>query len=57
MPYYLCYVEIDAQAIEEAKVYLSPGMPATVFITTKEKTVLYYMLEPLIKNWDRALRE
>jgi len=57
MPYYLCYVEVDPKAIKEANVYLSPGMPATVFITTNEKTVLYYMLEPLIKNWDRALRE
>jgi HlyD family secretion protein/epimerase transport system membrane fusion protein len=57
MPYYLCYVEIDPKAIEEAGVYLSPGMPATAFITTTEKTVMYYMLEPLIKNWDRALRE
>lgn len=57
MPYYLCYVEIDPKAMEEADVYLSPGMPATVFITTKERTVLYYMLEPLIKNWDRALRD
>ena len=57
MPYYLCYVEIDPEALREAQLYLSPGMPATVFITTTEKTVLYYMVEPLIKNWDRALRE
>lgn len=57
MPYYLCHVEIDPKAIEDAKVYLSPGMPATVFITTKQRTVLFYMLEPLLKNWDRALRE
>lgn len=57
MPYYLCYVEIDQQAIDEANVYLSPGMPATVFITTKERTVFYYMMEPLLKNWERALRE
>lgn len=57
MPYYLCYVEVDHKAIEAANVYLSPGMPATVFITTKQRTVIYYMLEPLIKNWDRALRD
>lgn len=57
MPYYMCYVEIDPKALEEAKVYISPGMPATVFITTKKRTILYYMLEPLLKNWDRALRE
>lgn len=57
MPYYLCYVEIDPKALTDAQLYLSPGMPATVFITTKQRTVLYYMMEPLIKNWDRALRE
>lgn len=57
MPYYLCHVEIDEKSLKEADVYLSPGMPATVFITTKQKTVLYYMLEPLLKNWDLALRE
>lgn len=32
-------------------------MPATVFITTQQRTVLFYMMEPLLKNWDRALRE
>ena len=57
MPYYLCYVVIDPQALKDAKLYLSPGMPATVFITTRKRTVLYYMFEPLLKSWDRALRE
>ena len=57
MPYYLCYVEIDAKALADANLYLSPGMPVTVFITTQKRTVLYYMLEPLLKNWDRALRD
>ena len=57
MPYYLCYVEIDPASLKDSKLYLSPGMPATVFITTKKRTVLYYMMEPLLKNWDRALRE
>ncbi len=56
-PYYLCHVEIDPKDLEKENVYLSPGMPVTVFITTKEKTVLYYIFEPLIKSWDRALRE
>ena len=41
MPYYLCYVEIDPSALKDAKLYLSPGMPATVFITTKKRTVLF----------------
>ncbi|MBQ7456447.1 MAG: HlyD family type I secretion periplasmic adaptor subunit [Desulfovibrio sp.] len=57
MPYYLCYVQVDKKALENEELYLSPGMPATVFITTRQTTVLYYILEPLIKNWDRALRD
>ncbi len=57
MPFYLCYVEIDPAALKESDMYLSPGMPATVFITTRKRTVMYYMFEPLLKNWERALRE
>lgn len=57
MPYYLCYVELDPTALKEAKLYLSPGMPATVFITTQERTILYYMMSPMLKSWDKALRE
>ena len=57
MPYYLCYVEIDPESLKKEQVYLAPGMPATVFITTKKRSVLFYMLEPLLKSWDRALRE
>lgn len=57
MPYYLCYVSIDPEGLAKENVYLSPGMPVTVFITTKKRTVIYYMLEPLIKSWERALRD
>lgn len=57
MPYYLCYVELDPGGLKQEQVYLYPGMPATVFITTKKRSVLAYMLEPLLKSWDRALRE
>lgn len=56
-PYYLCHVEIDPSGLEKENIYMSPGMPATVFITTKRRTVLNYLLEPLMKSWDRALRD
>lgn len=55
--FFLCYVEIDPKGLKEADLYISPGMPATVFLMTEEKTILYYILQPLIKSWDRALRE
>lgn len=57
MPYYMCHVEVSPQAAKDAGIYLSPGMPATVFITTKEQTILGYILEPLLKSWDKALRD
>lgn len=56
-PVYLCHVELDPRALEEESLYLAPGMPATVFITTTERTIIYYMFEPYIKNWQRALRD
>lgn len=57
MPYYLCHVVVDPEPLKEYGLYLSPGMPATVFIATKKRTVMFYIFEPLIKSWDRALRE
>jgi hypothetical protein len=32
-------------------------MPATVFIYTEPRTVLDYILEPLLERFDQALRE
>lgn len=56
-PYYVCYVELDGQGLKDAGVFLSPGMPVTVFITTHKRSVIDYMIEPLLKNWELALRE
>lgn len=56
-PYYLCYVEIDPEALTEERLYITPGMPASVFITTEARTIIYYMFGPYIKNWQRALRD
>lgn len=56
-PFYICHVEVDPDAMKEEELYLVPGMPATVFITTTERTVVYYMFEPYIKSWERALRD
>lgn len=58
VPYYLCYVQLFPEsAATSREIYLSPGMPVTIFITTRKQTVLSYILEPLLRNWDRALRE
>lgn len=56
-PYYVCHVTVDRDDMDKESLYLSPGMPATVFIATTERTIVYYMFEPYIKSWQRALRD
>lgn len=56
-PTYIVHVELDKAELEENNLYLSAGMPAVVFINTEPRTVLDYALEPLMDNFDRALRE
>ena len=56
-PAYVVHVELDKQQLKENNLYISAGMPAAVFIRTKSRTVLDYILEPLTENFDRALRE
>lgn len=57
MPYYLSHVQVFPETMETPDVYISPGMPVTIFITTQKQTILSYMVEPLLRSWDRALRE
>ena len=56
-PVYIVHVELNKQQLSENNLYLTAGMPAAVFIRTKPRTVLDYVLEPLKENFDRALRE
>lgn len=55
--YYEVYVEVDAQDLKEKNAYLSPGMPVSCYITTDERTVISYLLGPLLQSVDTALRE
>lgn len=58
VPFYLSHVQIFPESVETSdKIYLSPGMPVTIFITTRKQSIIYYIMEPLLRNWDRALRE
>lgn len=57
LPYYLVYVETDYASLKESGAYLAPGMPAVCYITTEERTIMGYLLDPLLENFDRALRE
>ena len=55
--YYEVYVEVDADDLKEKNAYLSPGMPVSCYITTDKRTVISYLLGPLLKNVDTAMRE
>jgi HlyD family type I secretion membrane fusion protein len=57
MSFYLVHVAVDRSELEKNKLYLTSGMPATVFIYTEPRTVLDYLLEPIKEQFDQALRE
>ncbi len=57
MPYYETQVEVDQKDLMDKGAYLTPGMPVTCYITTDERTVISYVLGPLLKNIDAAMRE
>jgi HlyD family type I secretion membrane fusion protein len=57
MSYYLAHVRVDQKRLAETGAYLSPGMPAVCYITTEERTVLGYLLEPILGIVDQAMRE
>lgn len=56
-PTYIVHIELDKQQLAENDLYLTAGMPAAVFIKTDPRTVFDYVMEPLMQNFDRALRE
>ncbi|MCF8039390.1 MAG: HlyD family type I secretion periplasmic adaptor subunit [Desulfohalobiaceae bacterium] len=55
--YYLAHVRVNPEQLEEYGAYLSPGMPAVCYITTEKRTVLGYLLEPILGIVDQAMRE
>ena len=57
MPYYEVHVLIDQADLAAKNAYLSPGMPVACYITTDERTIISYLLGPLLQNVDMALRE
>ncbi|WP_374562876.1 HlyD family type I secretion periplasmic adaptor subunit [Ideonella sp.] len=58
VPYYLVHVELDPSSLRQAgEVSLRPGMAAEVFVRTRERTPLDYLLEPLANATRRSFRE
>jgi HlyD family type I secretion membrane fusion protein len=56
-PIYKIHAVITDEKLEQYKVNLSAGMPATVYVLTREKTILDYILDPVTKSLSHALRE
>ena len=57
--FFLARIEIDRAQLAalEPTIELTPGMPAEVYITTGERTVLDYLLDPIHDSLRRAFRE
>ena len=55
--FYIAHVKVDEKRLKEIGAYLYPGMPAVCYMTTKKRTILDYLLEPILKVTDQALRE
>lgn len=55
--HYITHIRIDDAELQEAGIYLSPGMPAMSYIETEERTILGYLLDPILEMMDRSLRE
>lgn len=57
--YYDARVVIDRTDLEVTApdVKLTPGMPAEVFISTGERTLLNYLLQPFLQTLERTFRE
>jgi len=58
LPYYLARVEVDEKDIpKEIEGRLSAGMPADVIITTGERTVVNFMVSPLLDAFRKSMIE
>ena len=58
-PYYLVHVQVSAASIKQAgnNISLYPGMPAEVYVLTKTRTALDYLLEPILDTLRHSMRE
>ncbi len=59
MPYFTAKIRVDRGILRERApdIELMPGLPAEVYITTTERSMLDYLLQPLLQSMERAFRE
>jgi membrane fusion protein, epimerase transport system len=57
-PHYTALVKVDEKELAATKeVELYPGMAVTVMIPTKQRTVLDYLLGPVVASFDQSFRQ
>ena len=58
LAYYKAQIAVDPKELAASReIQLYPGMPATVMITTAERTALDYLIGPLSASFDRSFRQ
>lgn len=56
--YYPAHVRIDKQSLQAVQhVKLEPGMPATAYLKTTDRTMMQYILSPVTQRMRHAFRE
>lgn len=55
--FYIAHVHIDKTELQQAGAYLSPGMPAVSYIETEQRTILGYLVAPILEMMDKSMRE
>lgn len=56
-PYYEARISLDPEMVKRFGIELVPGMPAMAIIATGEQTMLDYLIAPIARSLDTALRE
>lgn len=56
-PVYKIQATIDERELKDSGANLTAGMPAVVYVLTREKSVMGYLLDPLLQRFSQALRE
>jgi epimerase transport system membrane fusion protein len=56
--HYLCQITLDPASVKEAGIgQLQPGMPAEVYIQTRPRSAIQYLLDPVTDSLNKAFRE
>src|SRR5690606_14591702 len=56
-PFYEARIRLDEEMVKRFDVDLVPGMPAMAIISTGEQTMLDYLIAPIARSLETALRE